>query len=104
MSKKEKYLCPNCVTYLAGRIHSLKPNGFPDTPLCKSCGSECLGSENDDRYADLAELEAELDSARQAFEHAQYKYDTLKAELEEDWFRPNSFEDKPLFVVGRDAS
>lgn len=81
----QRYYCPDCGDFSADREYPLTDDGFPDIPLCKSCGTECTSLTDDPRMTELNDLAKRLGVVRIEYKESISAVDTLAQELKDDW-------------------
>ena len=85
MTMAQKYYCSDCGDFSADREYPKTEDGFPDIPLCKSCGTECTDLTNDSRMGDLALLVQKLGKTRLEYESRIQAVNRLADKIKKDW-------------------
>lgn len=81
----QRFYCPDCGDFSSDREYPKTDDGFPDTPLCKSCGTECTSLTDDPRMTELNDLAKRLGVVRIEYKESISAVDTLAQELKDDW-------------------
>lgn len=81
----EVFYCPQCADYDSNREHRMTDEGYPDTPLCKFCGSECDDLANESRMETLADMVKEMGEARETYTDLINRVQELTNEIRKDY-------------------
>jgi hypothetical protein len=81
----QRYYCPDCGDFSSDREYPKTEEGYPDTPLCKSCGTECSSLTQDPRMKELNSLANKMGVARIEYKKRIDALTVLAKEVKKDW-------------------
>lgn len=81
----QRFYCPECGDYSSDREYPKTADGFQDTPVCKSCGTDCSRLSEDPRMTTLSKLADEMIYARATYQKKITAVTKLTNELKTDW-------------------
>ena len=82
---EQRYYCPECGDFSSDREYQMTEEGVPDTPVCKSCGTECTSLSDDPRMKELNNLANRLGVARIEYKERIDALTNLAKEVKKDW-------------------
>jgi len=81
----ERFYCPECGDFSSDREYPKTDDGFPDTPVCKSCGTDCTRLTEDPRMEALNVLAKELGVVRIEYQQRIAAVKNLTNQIKTDW-------------------
>jgi len=80
-----RYYCPDCGDFTTDREYSVDSDGFKNTPVCKSCGTDCSGLGEDPRLEVLNVLVLDLGKTRLEYQKRIGAVKNLTNQIKADW-------------------
>ncbi len=81
----QRYYCPECGDFSSDREQQMTEEGVLNTPVCKSCGSDCTSLSADPRMKKLNALANRLGVARIEYQSSIDDLKNLAIEVKKDW-------------------
>ncbi len=82
---EQRHFCPECGDYSSDREYPKTKDGYPDTPVCKSCGTKCTSLSDDPRMGELSILANRVGEARLEYQARINALENLTREVKKDW-------------------